>query len=220
MVEKNFVSDAGTKKLYIYKAGIRIGSEEYKVTESESGISITSYSAYSHVGNDVRQKTLLLMDKDYDTLKLEVECESRSFYQRYTFTYKNSEAHIWVDQESRIPNWTGKKLDKTIIWDKKCQVIPSTDSFFSLLQTCKKYSFDSKGKQEVACGIVPKVIFTEDYLGEDIVEVKDQVFGCKRFQLTSSLEGTTADIWIDESHDIFKILIGDKMITIQSFELY
>jgi hypothetical protein len=219
MVEKSF--DGDTKKLFMYRAGIRIGYEEYQAEKlaDEDRISIKTYTAYSHAGNDVKQNVQLLLDNDYNTLKMEVALESKSVYERYTFTYKNSEAHIWVDQESRIPNWEGKKLDKTIVWDNKCLVIPSTNSFFSLMQTEKKYSYDSKGKQNVACGIVPKVIFTLDYLGEDMLEVGDKSFSCKRFQIVSSREGTMANAWIDNNHGVFKFVLSKEMISLQSFEM-
>jgi hypothetical protein len=208
-----------TRKLYITKAGLQVGEEKYIKEETREGISLKVHTVYSTGGKKEEQESQLLLDRDYNTLKMEVIQDSSSIYQRYSFTYKNSEAHFRVDQESRISNWEGKKIDQAVVWENKCLVIPGNNAFILFKLLLKKYSFASKGKQNVGCALVPKMLFSLEYLGEDMVKVDNNSQSCQRFQITSSVGETTADMWINESEDIFKLIFRDYMVTIQSWEL-
>jgi hypothetical protein len=217
MTEK--IVNGETKKLYIYKAGIQIGEEEYIKEKTEEGISLKTYTTYSSGGKKEELQSHLVLDEDYNTLKLETIQDSSSIYQQISFTYKDCEAHFKVDQESRVSDWKGKNVDQIIVWEEKCLVIPSAFSYIQLILLPKKYSFDKKGKQNVACGLVPKMIFALEYLGEDILEVDHDSKSCQRFQLSSSVGEKTADLWINEDGDLLKILFREEMITIQSYPL-
>lgn len=203
----------------MYKAGIQIGREENHLRRDEDNIIIGCHAEYSNLGSQTKQTSNLIIDKDFNTLQMNVIHDSKHVNEEYSFEYKNKEAFIKVNQKSKIKGWQGKQIDTVIYWNNQCLVLPSINNYYPLVFLCRKYIHEKKGKQEVGCGIVPKTVFSLDYLGEDTIQVDNMERNCRRFKLFSSKDDSFADIWVNEKEEIFRMLIPPHMVSIQSYRI-
>jgi hypothetical protein len=201
-------------KFIITKAGLQMGFEEYEIGCTADGVQVKTYTEISYHGKPAIQNCELLLDENLDTRKLCVTGETKFGKGIYTFEVDQSEAHIFVDQKSKTGTRKDVKVDRSIIWDTRCLVIPSCNSFFPFLYTSRKYGYDKKGKQYVACGIIPKVLFQMDYLGEEACELDNQRVLCQRSHIISS-RGLKAVIWSNYEKMFLKFGLPEETFMVE-----
>ncbi|MCP4214821.1 MAG: hypothetical protein GY765_09195 [bacterium] len=224
MVE-NTINGKG-KALYYFKAGIGIGTEEYLVAPLDNGYAIRSHTRISDMGTETKQNVRIVLDNDFNTLNLDVHQESKEGVEKYTFDYADSEARVKIEQ---VDTTSGKdrNVDQTLVWDNLVPVLPAVNSANLFRLMAKKYDHEKKGCQDIACTLVPKMVFSMEYLGEDILEVKDEEISCKRYKIkynrsgaavNLSKAGVALNMWVDEEKDVFRILVPEAMVSIQSYK--
>lgn len=205
-------------KFIITKAGLQVGFEDYEVENGGDRILVKTYTEMPYHGKLATQNSELSLDENFNTRELRVTGETKYGKGIYTFKVKESEAHIYVDQKSKSASRNDAKVDRTIIWDTPCLVIPSNNSFFPFLYTSQKYGYDKKGKQYVACGILPKVIFQMDYLGEDACELNNSKVMCQRCHIIAS-NGPTAVVWLNYEKVFFKFGLPNETFIVEPEEI-
>lgn len=199
-------------KFIITKAGIQVGFEDYTVETVENGIHIKTYSEMPYQGKPAIQNCELWLDENLNTRKLQVSGETKFGKGDYSFNVDDSEAQFKVDQKAKTLLGKDVQNEQTIIWDSPALVIPSNNSFFPFWYATAKYEYEKKGKQYVACGLLPKALFQMDYLGEETVEHNGGKVVCGRSQITTA-NGPTAVVWSNREEGFFKFnLPGDAFM--------
>lgn len=201
----NFILEAQDEKgeFIIIQSGSKIGTEKYEIKQVGKNIIASGETMLSIPQLQLKQKSFLKLNKEFQPIELTVEAEVNGQPQKSSF--------IFTEKVIKIQNEVNGQKSTQEIPNQENMVIIANNVFHHINVLVRKYDYNKGGEQEfIAVPSVPVKIVDKGY---NKFQLKGKSLKLKRLFMTLG-EQIAQNVWIDEQKRIIKMSIPLQAIDV------